>query len=440
MAHVKLADMSKTYGPIMYLKLGARGLLVASTPQAAYTFFKTLDSNFSNRPSCAFGTHAMYNSQDMVFGKYGKQWMLLRKLSNLHMFCGKAIEDWTNVRRLELGHMLQAMYKSSTQGEPVVLTEMLGYAIANIISQVAMSKRVFVTKSTESDEFKDMIAEAMLLAGMFDIGDFVPSIAWMDLHGNIKRMKSLNNRFDPIFKRIVKERITTKHERKEKPDLLDALIDCMDNNPLADQGVELTETNIKALILDLFIAGGDTTSGSIEWALAEMMINPSILSRAQAEMDQQYAETLRKHPSVALNLRESIEPCELNGYYIPKGTRVSVNIWAIGRDPNVWENPLEFNPDRFLTEKNAAIDLSGGSGNNFELKPFGAGRRICPGERMGIVLLEYILGTPVHSFEWKVPDGEKLNMEETFGLAIRKSVPLAAIVTPCLPPSAYAVV
>ncbi|PIA60102.1 hypothetical protein AQUCO_00400770v1 [Aquilegia coerulea] len=455
--HVTLAEMSKKYGPVMYLKLGVRGLLVASTAESAHTFLKTHDLNFSNRPSGAFATHIAYNSQDLVFGKYGKEWKLLRKLSNLHMLSGKAIDDGTNVRRVELGRMLQAMYESSTRGEPVIVKEMLGYAIANILSQVAMSKRVFVAKSTESNEFKDMIAETMKLGGIFTIGDFVPSIAWMDIQGNVKRMKNLSKRFDLLVNKMLKEHIATKHERKETPDLLDALTDHMENNPLAE-GEKLTETNIKALILDLFIAGSDTSLGLIEWALTEMIINPSILSRAQAEMDQVIGrdrrleesdipnipylqaickETLRKHPSVALNLRESIEPCELNGYYVPKGTRVSVNIWAIGRDPNVWEDPLEFNPDRFLIEKNEAIDLVS---NNFEFIPFGAGRRMCPGYRMGIVLVEYILGTLLHSFDWIVPDGEKLNMEETFGLSLHKTVPLTAIVTPRLLPSAYAVV
>ena len=127
-------------------------------------------------------------------------------------------------------------------------------------------------------------------------------------------------------------------------------------------------------------------------------------------------ETYRKHPSTPLNLpRISSEPCQVNGYYIPENTRLNVNIWAIGRDPDVWNNPLEFMPERFLSGKNAKIDPRG---NDFELIPFGAGRRICAGTRMGIGVRE-------------------LDMEESFGLALQKKVPLAALVTPRLNPSAY---
>ncbi|KAF9598745.1 hypothetical protein IFM89_031413 [Coptis chinensis] len=394
MPHVALAEMSRKYGPIVYLKLGARGMVVASTPDSARAFLKTLDLNFSNRPTDAGATNLAYNSQDMVFADYGPRWKLLRRLSNLHMLGGKAIEDWAIVRKVELGHMLQAMYESSIRGEKVVVAEMLAFVMANMIGQVILSRRVFVTKGTESNEFKDMVVELMTSAGLFNIGDFVPSIAWTDFQGIVRGMKRLHKKFDVLLNRMFKEHMKTKHERKEKPDLLDTLMDNRDNS----EGERLTDTNIKALLLVFF---------------------------------------LRKHPSTPLNLpRVAIEACEVSGYYIPKGTRLSVNIWAIGRDPSVWENPLEFNPDRFLHGKNAKIDSRG---NNFELIPFGAGRRICAGTRMGILLIEYILGTLVHSFEWKVPDGVKLNMDETFGLALQKAVPLDAIVTPRLPPSAYSV-
>ncbi|KAF5930150.1 hypothetical protein HYC85_031023 [Camellia sinensis] len=132
---------------------------------------------------------------------------------------------------------------------------------------------------------------------------------------------------------------------------------------------------------NLFTAGTDTSSSSIEWALAEMLKNPKILKWAHHEMDRVIGknrrleesdlpklsylqaickETFRKHPSTPLNLpRVSAEACEVNGYYIPKNTRLSVNIWAIDRDPDVWERPLEFIPERFLIGKNAKTDSHG---------------------------------------------------------------------------------
>lgn len=224
----------------------------------------------------------------------------------------------------------------------------------------------------------------------------------------------------------------------------------------------LTQINIVPFPIyqNLFTAGTDTSSSIMEWALAEMLKNPKILIRAQKEMDQVVGrqrmlvesdipklpylqaiikETYRLHPSTPLGVpRMSIEACQVNGYHIPKNTRLTINIYAIGRDPNVWANPLEFNPERFLSGKNAKIDPSG---TDFELIPFGAGRRICAGYRMAIVLIEYLLGTLVHSFDWKLPNnigGEELNMDEEFGLTLQKATPLSAMASPRLVPEAYA--
>nr|BAC10997.1 flavonoid 3',5'-hydroxylase [Nierembergia sp. NB17] len=454
MPHVSLAKMAKKYGPIMYLKVGTCGMAVASTPHAAKAFLKTLDINFSNRPPNAGATHFAYNAQDMVFAPYGPRWKLLRKLSNLHMLGGKALEDWSNVRANELGHMLKSMLDLSREGQRVVIADMLTFAMANMIGQVILSKRVFVDKGVEVNEFKNMVVELMTVAGYFNIGDYIPCLAWLDLQGIEKGMKILHKKFDVLLTKMFDEHKTTSHEREGKSDFLDMVMANRDNS----EGERLSTTNIKALLLNLFTAGTDTSSSVIEWALTEMLKNPSILKKAQVEMDQVIGknrrllesdisnlpylraickETFRKHPSTPLNLpRISSESCEVDGYYIPKNTRLSVNIWAIGRDPDVWENPLKFNPERFLSGKYAKIDPRG---NDFELIPFGAGRRICAGTRMGIVMVEYILGTLVHSFDWKLPsDVIELNMEEVFGLALQKAVPLEAMVTPRLPLNVYA--
>ncbi|XP_051134134.1 flavonoid 3',5'-hydroxylase 2-like [Andrographis paniculata] len=455
MPHVALAKMARTYGPVMYLKVGAWGMAVASTPDAAKAFLKTLDSNFSDRPPNAGATLLAYGAQDLVFAPYGPRWRLLRKISNLHMLGNKALGKWAGVRSSEMGYMLRDMYETGLSRRAVSLPEMLVYAMANMIGQVILSRRVFVTHGQEVNEFKDMVVELMTTAGYFNIGDFIPAIAWMDLQGIEKGMKQLHKRFDNLIGRMLDERSSENvHQRKANPDFLDVVMANRDNS----DGEKLTTTNIKALLLNLFTAGTDTSSSTIEWALAEMIKNPSILRRAHGEMDRVVGrsrrlvesdlpklaylraickETYRKHPSTPLNLpRIASQDCVVDGYYIPKNTRLSVNIWAIGRDPEVWENPLDYNPDRFLSGKNAEMDPRG---HNFELIPFGAGRRICAGAQMGMVLVEYILATLVHAFDWELPEGVmEMNMDETFGLALQKAEPLAAKVTPRLPPHCYA--
>ena len=245
MPHATLAKMAKKYGPVMYLKMGTCNMVVASTPDAARAFLKTLDLNFSNRPPNAGATHLAYNAQDMVFADYGPRWKLLRKLSNLHMLGGKALEDWAHVRVTELGHMLRAMGEASRRGEPVVVPEMLTYAMANMIGQIILSRRVFVTKGSESNEFKDMVVELMTSAGLFNVGDFIPSVAWMDLQGIERGMKRLHRRFDVLLTKMLEDHMATAHERKGKPDFLDVLMANQENL----DGEKLSFTNNNALLL-----------------------------------------------------------------------------------------------------------------------------------------------------------------------------------------------
>lgn len=246
MPHVTLTNMSKKYGPIMFLKMGTCDTVVASNPEAARVFLKTLDNNFSNRPPIAGAIHLGYNSQDLVFADYGPKWSQLRKLTNLHMLGGKALQDWAHVRETEVGHMVRAAHESSKQGEPIEVCDLVSCAITNMVSQVILSRRIFANKGSESKVFKDMVVEFMTLSGVNNIGDFVPYVARIDLQGVVGKMKHLHQRFDKFFIKMIAEHVESAHERKEKPDFLDILMESGEDLS-GDQ--RLTLSNIKALLL-----------------------------------------------------------------------------------------------------------------------------------------------------------------------------------------------
>ncbi|KAK2415484.1 cytochrome P450 83B1 [Trifolium repens] len=111
-------------------------------------------------------------------------------------------------------------------------------------------------------------------------------------------------------------------------------------------------------------------------------------------------ETLRLFPPTPLLIpRETIQNCNIDGYEIKAKTLVYVNAWAIERDPENWEDPEQFYPERFLM---SSVDFKG---NNFEFIPFGSGRRMCPGLNMGVRTVELTIAILVRSFEWKLPNG-----------------------------------
>ncbi|CAI0409431.1 unnamed protein product [Linum tenue] len=183
--------------------------------------------------------------------------------------------------------------------------------------------------------------------------------------------------------------------------------------------------------------------------MAELLRNPDKLVKAKNELDEMIGkgnhlaesdipqlpylrailkETFRLHPALPLLLpRKAGADVEINGFTVPKGARVLLNLWAIGRDPAIWDDPTSFVPERFL---GSDVDAKG---NYFELVTFGAGRRICPGMPLALRMLHMMLGSLIHWFDWKLSDGvepEKLDMEEKFGIALQKAKPLLAIPTP----------
>ncbi|GJN20361.1 hypothetical protein PR202_gb07731 [Eleusine coracana subsp. coracana] len=111
-------------------------------------------------------------------------------------------------------------------------------------------------------------------------------------------------------------------------------------------------------------------------------------------------------------------------YTIPEGSRVLINIWVIGRDANIWSEPEKFIPERFLVK---TVDVKGG---DFEVIPFGAGRRICPGMPLAVRMVPLVLGSLLNQFKWRLPDEMERNgddMSEKFGVTLVKAVPLCAI-------------
>ena len=199
----------------------------------------------------------------------------------------------------------------------------------------------------------------------------------------------------------------------------------------------------------MFIAGSDTSGSTTEWAMAELLRNPQVMHKAREELNQVIGttnnevkesdiprlpyiqaivkETLRLHPPVPLLLPYIAgNDVEVSGYTIHKGNQVLINAWSMGRNPEFWDDPMLFQPERFLGSK-SNIDFKG---RDFEYLPFGAGRRICPGLPLANRMVSLMLAALVHSFEWELPEGvtpERLDMSEQYGITLKKLAPLCAI-------------
>ncbi|CAO2152076.1 unnamed protein product [Urochloa humidicola] len=184
--------------------------------------------------------------------------------------------------------------------------------------------------------------------------------------------------------------------------------------------------------------------------MTELLRHPNILNKAQDEVrrvvgrkghvdepdirDLHYLraiikETFRLHPVIPLLVpRESVASCTLGGYDIPAKTRVFINTYAMGRDPEVWDEPLEFRPERFKSDARE-IDVID---PDFKVLPFGGGRRGCPGYVFALATLQFSLASLLYHFDWALLPGtrtEDVNLDEIFGLFTRKKEPLIVVVS-----------
>uniref|UniRef100_A0A0D9ZA57 Cytochrome P450 n=1 Tax=Oryza glumipatula TaxID=40148 RepID=A0A0D9ZA57_9ORYZ len=243
-------------------------------------------------------------------------------------------------------------------------------------------------------------------------------------------------------------------------DLLGVLLRLQRNG---DVQCPLTTDLITNVVLDMFAAGSETSSTTLEWALTELVRNPHIMEKAQSEVREIFRgenklteemmdklsylrlvirETLRLHLPVPFLLpRQCREPCSVMGYDIPVGTKVLVNAWAIARDNQYWDDPEVFKPERF---ENNHVDFKG---IYFEFIPFGAGRRICPGIALGLANIELMLASLLYHFDWEFLDrdrNDEIDLSETFGITAKRKSKLMVYATQlvgeCAPGGAGAVV
>lgn len=260
--------------------------------------------------------------------------------------------------------------------------------------------------------------------------------------GLARRAKVIHRAIDKVLEGIIKE-----HEQdttgKYKGDFLDTILSVMDQ-PMTnaqDKVDMLDRTNVKAIVLDLISGSYESSSTVMDWAFSELMRSPRTRKRLQQELrtvvgmnrmveesdlsklsylDMVIKETFRLYPPGPLLIpHESTEDIKINGYYIPKRTQVIVNAWALGRDINAWADDVEeFKPERFA---NSSVDLKG---RDFQLIPFGSGRRGCPGMNLALINTRLFLAQMVHCFDWELPEGmspSDLDMTEEVGLSLSKA-------------------
>ncbi|KAH9794621.1 cytochrome P450 71A18 [Citrus sinensis] len=430
--HRSLKALSDRYGPIILVYFGNSPSLVVSSAEVASEMMKTHDIAFSNRPRSIATKILLYDGKDLGFAEYGEYWRQLWKICVLELLSNKRVKSAQHIRVEEVSCLINKIRRSCINGHggsTINLSEMILAVSNNIATRCIFGRKVEDLEEENGSgesKFGELTKKNMILLARTCVGDLYPSLKWIDfLTGSIYHLHKIARDLGDLLDQVIEEhRITLTDD--DKKDFIHVLLQLQKDG---NDGIEVTQDTLKAILMDMFVAGTDTAATTSEWVMAQLLKNPSIMKRAQKEvrgvvkgklvidmkdLDQMeylkcvIKESLRLHASAPLLLpRETTKCVKLRGYDIPAKTRVLVNAWAIQRDPRLWDRPEEFLPERF---EDSPIDYKG---QDFQFIPFGAGRRSCPGISFAVAAVEY----------------EHLDMSEATGLTLLRKSPLLVVPT-----------
>ncbi|KAG9146438.1 hypothetical protein Leryth_011726 [Lithospermum erythrorhizon] len=460
--HIKLFYFANKYGPIFNIRL------VVSSPELARELFTTKDQLASSRPKGLATEHLAYSYANIGIAPHGPYWRGLRKIIATEFFSSQALEMVMEARQSEISSSIVDLYnlccKDNSINRTVDIQQWLLHLNLNVMLRTIVGKQCMVSSGDAKEEeerkkWKKMVEDTLRLIFTPVASDVLPFLRWFDIGGTEKEMKKVSVEMDDIVNGWLQQHIEKKSNNivdDGQRDFMDAMISAVDAGNVELGGYD-PQTVIKATCMTMVVGGSDTSAVVLTWALSLLLNNRSALEKVQEELNIQVGrgrrfisldminklqylqavvkETFRLQPAGPLLApREFTEDCTLGGYHISKGTMLFVNVWKLQRDPNLWPDPLEFKPERFLTAPHKDIDFKG---KHFQYFPFGAGRRMCPGLNIGIQNVHLVLANLLHAFDISTIDGQPVDMTMTPGITTAKATPLNVLIVPRLSPHLY---
>ncbi|KAJ1297033.1 hypothetical protein BS78_01G347100 [Paspalum vaginatum] len=447
--HHVLARLARIHGPVMRLQLGSLPAVVVTSRDGAREAFTKHDKRLAARYTPDAVRALGYAGRSMIYlPSSDPLWKVQRNVVATNVFSPRSLAAARGVRERKMRELMDHL--RARCGREVELGKSVYACMINLVTTTFFSVDVVDLDATESahgirehvEGFADLMTKP-------NVSDLFPFLRPLDLQGRRRTMAWHLGEIFRILDGIIDRRLaenaaasSTEDKQPDPDDFLQVLLDLMSTGQL-DRGV------VKSIAFDVFIAGGDTVTITTEWAMAELLRNPGAMAKLRAEirgalgvkdaveepdaaslpyLQAVVKETLRLHPvGPVLVPHLAVEDgVEIGGYTVPKGSAVFVNVWAIMRDPALWDRPDEFLPERFL-DAAAGVDFRG---KDFEFIPFGSGRRQCPGLPMAERVVPHLLASLLHAFEWRLPDGmsaEQVDVSERFTTANVLAVPLKLV-------------
>lgn len=452
--HKSFQKLSSKYGPLLHLRAFNIPIVIVSSGSMANEVLRTQDLNFATRQRevSIMEKSLLFGSFGFVSAPYGDYWRFMKKLLVTNLFGSHSLEQTRLIREKELKTFRTMLFdKAAKKGTVDVGKEMMKLT-NNSICRMIMGRRCS-EENSEAEKVEDLVIKSFSLVKKVLIANTVGRLLKkFGISLFEKEIMEVSQRYDELLEKIIKE-----HEedpnKKEDRDMMDVLLEvCADDKA----EVKITRNQIKALIVELFLGGTDTSAQTIQWIMAELINHPEILKILREEIESVVGTTRfiqetdlsnlpylqavmkegqRLHPHSPMLVRNATKGCKIGGYYIPQNTTMLINTYAMMIDPDSWENPDKFQPERFMVSPSKGKDDEREQlALNFI--PFGSGRRACPGEKLGYLFTGVAIGTMVQCFDWII-DGDKVNVEEAGEMTLTMAHPLKCIPVARINPASF---
>ncbi|KAI4328956.1 hypothetical protein L6164_021266 [Bauhinia variegata] len=442
LAHHRIAAAAKACNArrLMAFSLGDTRAIVTCHPDVAKEILNS--SVFADRPVKESAYSLMFN-RAIGFAPYGVYWRTLRRIAATHLFCPKQIKA-SEFQRSEFATQMVDVLRNR-QHSFLVRQLLKKASLNNMMCSVFGQRYKLGETNTQMEELGGLVDEGYDLLGTLNWGDHLPWLADFDLQKIRFRCSRLVPKVNWFVSKIIADHRAQNTQTNR--DFVDVLLS------LQGGPDRLSDSDMIAVLWEMIFRGTDTVAVLIEWILARMVLHPDVQSKVQAEIDQVVGksravtetdvaamkylpavikEVLRLHPPGPLLswARLAISDTTIDGYHVPAGTTAFVNMWAISREPDVWSDPLEFMPERFITEE-GEVEFSV-LGSDLRLAPFGSGRRTCPGKTLGLSTVSFWVASLLHEFEWLPSDEDQsgVDLSEVLRLSCEMANPLTVRVRP----------
>ncbi|KAL2322377.1 hypothetical protein Fmac_026756 [Flemingia macrophylla] len=437
-----LRRLHAKYGPVITLRIGSRPSIFIADRSMAHRALIHNGTLFADRPKGFLVVNT--NILNISSSSYGPNWRTLRRNLASEMLHHSRVMSFSRTRNWVLQTLLTRLKSDSLSNPSVRVIDHFRYSMFCLLVFMCFGERLDDAKIRDIERVQ---RQMLLEANRFNILGFWPSITRVLLRQRWQELLALRKDKADVLLPLITAR--SQKQTRLKDDVV-PYVDTLLDLQLPDEKRKLSDEEIVMLCSEFLDGGTDMSSTALQWIMANLVKYPHVQDRLVEEIRQVVGhreveevkeedlhklsylkavvfEGLRRHPPGHFVVPHAVsEDVVLDDYLVPKSGTVNFMVAEMGLDPNVWEDPLAFKPERFLNEE--GFDITGTK--EIKMMPFGVGRRICPGYNLALLHLQYFVANLVWNFEWKVPEGGDVDLSEKQEFTVVMKNPLHVHISP----------